>query len=323
MGAWIGEILHLEKRAVFPDPRVGLARADFARVAPGVDGKEARRERGSDVHGAAVHADGKGGAAEEPEEFAEGGAVEEVGGVFERRQMGLGATGEDDAMRHERAAELGDLGGGEGFSRAARKWVEEDERLGDAEAGGRGTLWQRPFERQCGFDAEGGDEGEVAGDGVRLGGHVHGLVVEMASAFAGVGEADDATGVGAAEAGDEGAAEESLEIEDEVGFARGDLFRPAGNARPAGGAAELTAGEVDDFIDVRVAVEERRPLGIDEPAEVRVRPAFFDEGDGGEGVDDVAEGAGFEDQDRGGIYDFRFQISDWKQPARGGFKSEI
>ena len=134
----------------------------------------------------------------------------------------------------------------------------------------------------------------------------------MAGTFAGVGEADDATAVGAAEAGDEGAAEEALEIEDEVGFAGGDLFRPAGNARPAGGAAELAAGEEDDFIDVRVAVEEGSPLGIDEPTEVRRRPALFDEGDGGEGVDDVAEGAGFEDQDRGGIYDFRFQISDWK-----------
>ena len=134
----------------------------------------------------------------------------------------------------------------------------------------------------------------------------------MARTFASIGEADDATAIGAGEFGDEGAAEEALEIEDEVGFAGGDFFRPAGDARPAGGAAELAAGEVDDFIDVRVAVEERGPFGIDEPAEVRVRPALFDDGDGGEGVDDVAEGAGLENQNRGGIYDFRFQISDWK-----------
>ena len=145
----------------------------------------------------------------------------------------------------------------------------------------------------------------------------------MAGTFAGVGEAEDAPAIGAAEAGDEGGAEEALEIEDQVGFAGGDLFRPAGDARPAGGAAELAAGEVDDFIDVRVAVEQRCPFGIDEPAEVGRGPAPFDEGDGGEGVDDVAEGAGFEDQDRGGIYDFRFQISDWKQLVRARFKSEI
>ena len=312
MGAGFGEVAHLEKRAVFPNPGVGLIRADFARIAPGVDGKQSRGEGGGDVHGAAVHADGEGGAAEEPEEFGEGGAVEEIGDVRGGGDRGVGAAGEDDAVRGEGVAEVGDLGGGEGFFRAAGEGVEEDERLGGVEACGRGTLWQRPFERHGGFDAECGDEGEVAIDGVRLGGHVHGLVVEMAGAFAGVGEADDASAIGAAEAGDEGAAEEALEIEDEVGFAGGDLFRPAGDARPAGGAAELAAGEVDDFIDMRVAIEERCPFGIDEPAEVRVRPAFFDEGDGGEGVDDVAEGAGFEDQNRGGIYDFRFQISDWK-----------
>ena len=134
----------------------------------------------------------------------------------------------------------------------------------------------------------------------------------MPRALARIREADDAPARGAAEAANEGAAEEALEIEDEVRRARGDLFRPAGDARPAGRPAELAARKVDDFIDVRVAVEQRRPLGVDQPAEVRLRPALFDEGDGGEGVDDVAEGAGFEDQNRGGIYDFRFQISDWK-----------
>ena len=85
---------------------VGLIRADFSGVAPGVDGKQTRAEGGGEVHGTAVHADREGRAAEEPEEFTEGGAVEEVGGVFERREREVGAARENHPMRCERAAEF-------------------------------------------------------------------------------------------------------------------------------------------------------------------------------------------------------------------------
>jgi hypothetical protein len=79
---------------------------------------------------------------------------------------------------------------------------------------------------------------------------------------------------------------------------------------------------------VRVAFEQWRPLGIDQPAEVRPRPALFDQCNGRQRVDDVAEGAGFEDQNRRRIDDFRFQISNWEWPAgaarlRFNLKSEI
>ena len=61
-------------------------------------------------------------------------------------------------------------------------------------------------------------------------------------------------------------------------------------------------GKMNDLIDVRIAVEQRRPLGIDQPA--RAAPAGqrrLDERHGGERVDDVAERTRLDDEDRRGI----------------------
>ena len=74
---------------------------------------------------------------------------------------------------------------------------------------------------------------------------------------------------------------QALEIEYEVGFALRGLFCPGGNPREAGEAAEFAARENYDFIDVRIAVEQRRPFGIDEPAQVRARPVALDQCGGG------------------------------------------
>ena len=54
--------------------------------------------------------------------------------------------------------------------------------------------------------------------------------------------------------------------------------------------------EGDDFVDEGAAFEERGPLAIGDPAETEMRVGALDEADGGQGVNDVAEGAGFDDE---------------------------
>ena len=45
--------------------------------------------------------------------------------------------------------------------------------------------------------------------------------------------------------------------------------------------------------------EKRRPAGFDGPADLPVRVRDAESGDGGEGVEDVAHGAGAEDEEAG------------------------
>ena len=150
-----------------------------------------------------------------------------------------------------------------------------------------------------GGNPEGGGGGEVAVDGVcgRVDGDAG--VVEIGCALAGVGHAGEVAGFELA--GDEGAAEEPLEVEDEVDG--GEFFQQAAEAECGGDAAEaahLAAREEDRRREVGVVGEEWSPLGIDDPADVEVGVGAFDVVDGGEGVDDVAERGGFDDDERRG-----------------------
>ena len=274
----------------------GVVGADLAGVAPGVDGEEFIRDGGGEVHGAAVDTHDKGGMAEEPEEFGQAGAVEEVGDVGWEVGEFFAAASDEDNGAIKGAAKGGDGFGGKGFVAAAGEWVEDDERFGGKGIGRVIALRQI----EDGWPGEGGSgrggKSEVAFDGVGLRIDGHGAGLGEAGAFAGVGESVE--GDVAEGAGHEGGAEEALEIEDEVG--RGLFFQgaaPAREAQPAGGTTEIGAGKKERFVEVWIAFEERRPLGIDHPGEVRVWEFGVEGGERGEGVDDVAEGAGLEDEE--------------------------
>ncbi|MGC3990663.1 MAG: hypothetical protein QM796_13480, partial [Chthoniobacteraceae bacterium] len=89
-------------------------------------------------------------------------------------------------------------------------------------------------------------------------------------------------------AGEEGAAGEALEIEREIGLWETGFAQPLLEPEEAAEAAELAAGEVQDVVEIGVALEERGPLGIDQPVELEIGARALERVDDGQGVDDVA-----------------------------------
>src|ERR1051325_10730123 len=62
-----------------------------------------------------------------------------------------------------------------------------------------------------------------------------------------------------------------------------------------------------NVIDVGIAAQQRREFRVDHPGNFRVRMRVGDEGDGRQSMDDVAERAGFDDENR-----FHFTTKDTK-----------
>ena len=139
-------------------------------------------------------------------------------------------------------------------------------------------------------------EGEVAFDGMGLRADGDGPGLGKAGAFTGVGESDDRN---ASESpGDQSGAEESLEIKDEVGSVLlGQTAPPAEKSEPSGGPAKIGPGKNESFVKMRVPFEKRRPFRVDHPREVRGREGGTQSGNGRQGMDDVTERAGLEDED--------------------------
>ena len=102
------EGFHFETDAAFPNPRVGFVRPDLARIAPRVDGDERLFESSGDVHRTAVHAHDVARAAQDPDEFGNGRAVEQGGDVFERWHVLVRAAEKHDAHRCDGSAKLAD-----------------------------------------------------------------------------------------------------------------------------------------------------------------------------------------------------------------------
>src|SRR5580692_2969235 len=96
----------------------------------------------------------------------------------------------------------------------------------------------------------------------------------------------------AGDARDEGAAEQSLEIERENGFYAADRAKPVAQFEEIGRLDEVLARKVDDFVEVGIAGKERGPFGIDYPADFQARVCALEQVNRGERVDDVAEGTG-------------------------------
>ena len=160
------------------------------------------------------------------------------------------------------------------------------------------------------FDPERAEQCEVTIDRMPVRRNIDDFIVEIARAFPRIGEPDNAPAFSPAELRDQRTAQEALEIEHESGVdARTKLSRPRKNAQRSGQSAKIAPRKIDDFIDVRIAFEQRRPFRVDDPADARLGPVLFDRCDRRQRVDDVAERTRFYDQD---VANFRFQISDFR-----------
>ena len=179
--------------------------------------------------------------------------------------------------------------------------MEEHEWLAGQMSGGTVALRKIEDRRsgQRGADCRG--EGEVAFDGVGLFVDGNGVGLGQACALARIGKSVNRHTTKGAR--NERGAQESLEIEDEVGC--GLFFQflaPAVEAEPSGRSAEVGTGKKQCFVDVRVAFEQRGPFRIDHPCEVRGGKFRAERGHGGQGMHDVTERTRLENKNARGIH---------------------
>ena len=273
------------------------------------------------MEGAGVAGDECGAAAEECGEFHEAGGGGEDGGCagglhFADDAIGhvffAGAPDDEDASSEfafGAGAEAGEVFEGPQFGDPAGAGIEGD---------GPGVFREVVFAKhgECGFvgfigrgedgagvrgvDVEGLEEFEVAVDDVAASGvggdfFIGEESVEFAFAV-GVAEADAAGG--AAEAGEESAFGEALEIDGDVELVLAELaFEGSDAAEESGRASPFFAGVEDDVVELGVVLEELSGGGLDEPDDVGVGFGASEGVEAGQCVDDVADGAEFDDED--------------------------
>ncbi len=117
-------------------------------------------------------------------------------------------------------------------------------------------------------------------------------------AFPGIGRAPNLTTTFSS---DKSAAEQALKIKREVRLhSLSQRPGPARQPQPASQTAEAAARKLDHVVQIGIPAENGRPFGIDEPAQSCLRPMPFQAGHRGECMDDVAQGAWLDDQNRCG-----------------------
>jgi hypothetical protein len=119
---------------------------------------------------------------------------------------------------------------------------------------------------------------------------VHGL-----GAFAGGHEADPARAVGGPR--HKAAAEQALEIDGDVVVLRAQLFAPAPDLRDALGVGPPFARVGNDLPQAGMALKDFAEGVVDDPVDLRIRPAALESGQDRQCLDDIAQAAGFDDED--------------------------
>ena len=128
-----------------------------------------------------------------------------------------------------------------------------------------------------------------------IAGDMHPLTVEQASPLACIGKPDDVRCSG--DSGKEGTAEQSLEVDRQVGLPVTEGSEPGHRTEPSGHSPELVTGEENRLRDSGVPLDKRPPRGLDEPAQLRVGPVRVDRGDYGDRMDDISERTRLHQQD--------------------------
>lgn len=121
--------------------------------------------------------------------------------------------------------------------------------------------------------------------------------VEQRGSFPGLGQAD-AQGT-AGDAGKKARAQEALEIEDEIISALSQFFDKGAEFGESGtgeAAAEFASVKEKDFINSLDTIENGGQFGADHPGDMSARAGLPQGRQDGQGMDDVAEGGGLDDQ---------------------------
>jgi len=115
------------------------------------------------------------------------------------------------------------------------------------------------------------------------------FVMKKAGTFAGITQADPPGGAG--QRGQQTAAQQTLQVHNEI------IAPPPEAPDQLGQTAVLMPWKGDDFVDDRAVFQQGNKRGIHQPRQVGLRVSLPDLVDSRESVNNVAEAAGFEDQD--------------------------
>ena len=115
------------------------------------------------------------------------------------------------------------------------------------------------------------------------------FVMKKAGTFAGITQADPPGGTG--QRGQQTAAQQTLQVDNDI------IAPPPEAPDQPGETAVLMPWKRDDFVDDRAVFQQGNERGIHQPRQVGLRVSLPDLVDSRESVNDVAEAAGFEDQD--------------------------
>ena len=164
------------------------------------------------------------------------------------------------------------------------------------DGGGDGGTFGQPLKMVVNRHAESRQHGEIPVHGVGVErGAADGDIIKSPRAFTDFIEADEKLSVG--EPGERAAAREALEINDPVEILFAHPAEAAEHLRPVARRRPALALEADDAGQIGIAFEERRESGINPPENFACGQMTFEQPEDGKGLDDIAERAGFENED--------------------------
>lgn len=162
--------------------------------------------------------------------------------------------------------------------------------------GGDGGAFGQPLKIFVNRHAEPRQHGEIPIHGVGVERcAADGDIIKSPRAFADFVEADEEFSIG--EPRERAAAREALEVNDPVEILRAHPAEAAEHFRPVTRRRPTLALEADDAGQIGIAIEERREVGINPPENFAGGQMAFNEPQHGQGLDDIAERAGFEEED--------------------------
>lgn len=291
----------------------------WAAIRPGAAGFRGAKEgddgfaqRGGDMHGTGVVGDHEFTAAHPLDHFRQGGLAAKVQagsgrGPGDGLAQGLVVPAAENGEPHLRglagqgADDFGKIFGGPAFVVPAGAGLEGDptdaiRRPFGLDGGGAGGAFRQPGERGVGGDAERVEDGQIPVHGVRVeGSPAHGHIVEASRAFAHFIQTDEQSAVG--EPGKGGTAGQALEVNDPVEFLRARPADAAEHFGPEPGFGPAFAFKEDEAGQIGIAFNERGEGRVNPPVDFAPGQVEFEQPEDGQGLDDIPEGTGLEDED--------------------------
>ncbi len=155
---------------------------------------------------------------------------------------------------------------------------------------------RQPFVMRMDRHAEPGQHRQVPVNGVGVKTFArYGDIVEAARPFTSFVQPDQK--ILARQPAEDRAAQQALQINDEVEFLGPEPADAAEHFRPVSRMSPAPAFEVDQPCQIRISLQERGERRIDPPENVRLAEMTFEQTEHGQSLNDVAKRAGFENED--------------------------